>query len=87
MLPPTRASLLPHITRANYIALRDKSYTYSNPELPSIEQNGWQLDNNIYAPVRCVNPPAPQAVLEIKKCVVLKLFPECSPLHPSVQMF
>ena len=26
-LPPTRGVLLPHITRANYIAMRDKSYT------------------------------------------------------------
>ena len=26
MLPPTRAALLPHILRANYITMRDKSY-------------------------------------------------------------
>lgn len=29
MLPPTRAALLPHIVRANYISIRDKSYTLS----------------------------------------------------------
>ena len=42
MLPPTRAALLPHITRANYIAMRDKSYVTRSPYLPAIDQNGWQ---------------------------------------------
>ena len=36
MLPPTRASLLPHITRANFMAMHDKCYTNSCPDLPSI---------------------------------------------------
>ncbi len=40
MLPPTRAALLPHILRANYITLRDKSYKVNCPELPPIEDNG-----------------------------------------------
>ena len=78
MLPPTRASLLPHLMRDNYIALRDKSCTYSNPELPSIEQNDWQLDNNIYVPVRCLtllhlqqfqNLQNVAANLDVKDCV------------------
>ncbi len=30
-LPPTRATLLPHIMRTNYIAMRDKSYTSPHP--------------------------------------------------------
>ena len=37
MLPPTRAALLPHITRANYIAMRDKSYVTRSPDLPAID--------------------------------------------------
>jgi len=44
MLPPTRAVLLPHITRANYIAMHDKSYVTRSPDFPAIEQSGWRLD-------------------------------------------
>ena len=40
-LPPTRAALLPHITRANFMAMRDKSYTTSGPDLPPNKENGW----------------------------------------------
>ena len=31
MLPPTRAALLPHINRANYMAMRDKSTRHQAP--------------------------------------------------------
>ena len=68
MLPPTRASLLPHILRVNYIAQRDKSYKTSCPELPPIEDNGWRLENDVYLPVRCLIPPAPKGVIELTKC-------------------
>jgi len=68
MLPPTRAALLPHITRANYIAMRDKSYCTNNPVLPPVEENGWTMEHNVYTPVKCLTPPAPQAVLELRKC-------------------
>ncbi len=51
MLPPTRASLLPHIVRANYIAMRDKSYTTNLPNLPPIEDNGWYSKDTMYVPV------------------------------------
>ena len=43
ILPPTRAALLPHILRANYIAMRDKSYVTTCPDLPAIEESGWRL--------------------------------------------
>ena len=68
MLPPTRASLLPHVTRANYIAMRDKSYTSNCPALPPIDQNGWFVKEGLYIPVRCLNLPAPRAVIELTKC-------------------
>ena len=68
MLPPTRAALLPHIMRANYITMRDKSYHTNCPELPAIEENGWRLENGRYVPVWCLILPAPQAVLELIKC-------------------
>ena len=40
MLPSTRAALLPHIVRANYIAMGDKSYVTHCPKLPAVEENG-----------------------------------------------
>ncbi|CAB3980183.1 Hypothetical predicted protein [Paramuricea clavata] len=64
MLPPTRAALLPHIVRA----MCDKSYPLNCPSLPPIEENGWSLDEGVYVPVRCLTPPAPQAVIELTKC-------------------
>ena len=42
-LPPTRAALLPHIVRVNYICMRDKSYTVNCPNLPPIEDNCWKI--------------------------------------------
>ena len=45
MLPPTRASLLPHILCANYVTMRDKSYVTTCPELPPIEENGWSSES------------------------------------------
>ena len=68
MLPPTRATLMPHITRTNYIAMRDKSYVPTCPILPPIDQSGWSEENGIYLPVRSLTLPAPQAVLELTKC-------------------
>ena len=54
--------------RANYISLRDKMYTTSHPKLPPMEENGWLLLEGKYMPVKCLNPPAPLAVLELVKC-------------------
>ena len=68
MLPPTHAALMPHITRTNYIAMRDKSYVTTCPILPPIDQSGWSEENGIYLPVRCLTLPAPRAVLELTKC-------------------
>ena len=68
MLPLTRGSLLPHLLRSNYMAIRDKSYTTLSPHLPPIEEHGWEQDGELYVPLRCTNPPAPKAVLELTKC-------------------
>jgi len=68
MLPPTPVALMPHIARANYTAVRDKSYITSRAVLPPIDQSGWNLENGVYVPVRCLVPPAPTAVLELTKC-------------------
>ena len=68
LLPPTRAALLPHIARANYFAMRDKSYVTRLPDLPAIEESGWRIDQGVYAPVLNLVPPAPRAVIELIKC-------------------
>lgn len=68
MLPPTRAALLPHITRVNYISMRDKSYPTASPVLPPIEQNGWTIKKGAYIAVQSLSLPAPRGVLELTKC-------------------
>ena len=69
MLPPTQAALLPHIIRANYVTMQDKSYLTDCPELPSIEENGWNLlESGCYIPVKCFALPAPKVILELTKC-------------------
>ena len=68
MLPPTRPALLPHISRANYISMRDKSYITRLPDLPAIEESGWRLDQGKYVPVMNLASPAPLAVIELIKC-------------------
>ena len=40
MLPPTRAALLPHLMRANYMAMRDKTYPIRSPNLPQLNKMG-----------------------------------------------
>lgn len=67
-LPPTRGSLLPHITRVNLICMRDKSYKLTCPDLPPPEDNGFKLVGDSYMPIMCLNLPAPKAVMELTKC-------------------
>jgi hypothetical protein len=68
MLPPTRSALLPHILRANFVAMRDKSYSSTVPKLPPVDQHGWEIDDKELVPVRCLSPPAPHAIIELVKC-------------------
>jgi len=68
MLPPTRGALLPHIIRANYIAMWDKSYSVACPNLPPIERNGWNMEDGVHVPIQCLTLPSPRAVLEMRKC-------------------
>jgi len=67
-LPPTRATLMPHILCTNFVAMRDKSYTTPHPCLLPLEENGWMLAGDEYVPIRCLYKPAPVAVLELTKC-------------------
>lgn len=67
-LPPTRGTLMPHIIRTNFVAMRDKSYTTPHPCLPPLEENGWIFVGEEYVPVRCLYKPAPSAAIELVKC-------------------
>ena len=67
-LPPTRATLLPHLLHANFVSLRDKSYVRTEPNLPPLDENGWKMMDESLVPVCCVHKPAPKAVLELIKC-------------------
>ena len=67
-LPPTGATILPHIMRANNIALRDKSYTSNWPILTPIDKNGWLVQGTVYKPVKCLEDPALKPVIELTKC-------------------
>ena len=68
VLPPTRASLLPHMTCANFMTMGDKFYTTSCPDLPPIKENGWSEHQGAYVPVMCLPLPTFQAVIELTKC-------------------
>ena len=69
-LPPTLGSLTQHIQRAHYITMIWKKADESHPNLPSPSDYEWNKDHitNSFVPVRCSQPPAPKAVLELVKC-------------------
>jgi hypothetical protein len=59
-------SLLPHIRRANYQAIIWQRCLSNMIDLPFTTSNGWrQLD---YAPVKCLLPSAPSAIIELIEC-------------------
>ena len=72
-LPPTSGSLMPHIMRAQYIAIVWQRACRSHPSLPSPKDFGWQLDNGKYVPVKCLNAPAPEAIIKLVKCAFKKI--------------
>ena len=67
-LSPKCATILPHSMRENYIALPDKPYTSNSPVLPHIGKNGWLVQGTVFKPVKCLEDPAPKAVIELTKC-------------------
>ncbi|MES9884227.1 MAG: TCR domain-containing protein [Sedimenticola sp.] len=68
-LPPTRGTMEPHIQRANFMCMRDKSYTFSKPQLPPLVEHGWESNSHgKLVPIKCKNMPAPASILELIKC-------------------
>ena len=69
-LPPTTGALELHIQRAHYIAMIWRRAAENHPSLPSPDAYGWEYleAEEVYTPIRCVQPPAPEAVIELVKC-------------------
>jgi len=69
-LPPTSGSLHLHIRRAHYIAMIWRKAGESHPSRPTPSEFGWEFDTNTsrFSPLRCLNPPAPEAVLNLVRC-------------------
>lgn len=67
-LPPTRAALLPHIQRVNYLCSRDKSYMQAKQAIQLRENSGWHKTGESFQPTKSLNLPAPKAVMELVKC-------------------
>ena len=67
-LPPTLGALIPHIERSNFIAGILKRYKTVVSEIQPLVGNGWQMDEDIEVPIKCLELPAPQSVLELVKC-------------------
>jgi len=61
---------LPLQCRADYITTIWRRATESHPFLPSPSAYGRELlvEEGISAPIQCVNPPAPEAVINLVKC-------------------
>ena len=66
----TSGSLDLHIRRAHYIAMIWRKADENHPHLPAPVAFGWTFDvgSSHFSPVRCLNPPASEAVLHLIKC-------------------
>jgi len=69
-LPPTSGSLDVHIRHAHYVATIWRKAGENHPHLPAHAAFDWTFDAGAshFSPVRCLNPPAPEAVLHLIKC-------------------
>jgi len=58
------------LTYAHYIAMIWKKAGENHPRLPAPAAFGWTFDagSNHFSPVRCLNPPAPEAIMHLIKC-------------------
>jgi len=67
-LPPTVGSLIPHTSRAYYMALIWKSSQKPCPQLPQSTSYCWESVGDKLKPVFCLKAPAPEALLQLCKC-------------------
>ena len=66
----TIGSLTTHVRRAHYIAMIWIKASGSHPCLPSLTEFDWTIDATTkrFDPVRCLHPPAPEAMMKLVKC-------------------
>ena len=67
-LPPTQAALKQAILRAHYQAMIWTNDTVPNPEVPSPQDYGWNLEDDVWVPVMTKEQPAPNVVIQLVKC-------------------
>ena len=71
-LPPTRATLLPALKRANYQAMIWFNDIQARPVLPSPVGHGWIMQDNRLVPVMCDLPCAPDFIIQLVRCSCTK---------------
>ena len=67
-MPPTRAALLPAISKSHYQAMIWYNDIVANPEIPTPQDFGWNLVEGVYKERMTTLPPAPEAITELIKC-------------------
>lgn len=72
MLPPTKGSFVPHLRRAMYATMIDKSAHIPKPNLPPPTEYGWELINGDYVPVLSVTSLWPEQLSRSISCNCLK---------------
>jgi hypothetical protein len=67
-LPPTLGTLKPHTNRAYYMTLLWKKSVTPCPALPACTEFSWESIDGCLRPTYCTLPPAPEALLSLRKC-------------------
>ena len=63
-----RGTLVPHTSRAFYMALVWKSSKTPSSEIPPLSDYCWEAVKGHLKPIFCLSAPAPDALLELRKC-------------------
>lgn len=71
-LPPTQDALKEAVLRAHYQVMVWNNDRVPNPELPSPQDYGWEMEANEWVPVMTTLPPAPEAIIHLVKCSCAK---------------
>ena len=67
-MSPTRAALLPAISRAHYQAMIWYNDIVANPEIPTPQDSWWNLVDGVFKEVMTTLPSASKAITELIKC-------------------
>ena len=82
-LPPCKSTLVLHIKRANYQAGVWRRATVPNPEIPSPDQHGWEIEGENISVEWLGSHPAPDKVLELLSCLCKTVCKRGLYLHAS----